>query len=258
MPASVEVPRDVGDDRTLEPQRGVVPAEPFAARVVVRVQPVAGQGGQVDPAHERRLVVDDDELLVVAVERALSRVERHRDARAAGELLARLPHLAAIRVEERQRRARPGENAHVDSLRRLGEQLSQRRPFFLEPEGRVEVPAGEVDVRACRADRVRDPRQRLGPVQERLDAAARARRARRRAGPAAVGRRVDRLTAAVAPQPPRVVGADEPLDRLADEIVQPVQWIWSHGAVMPRAARNVTPSSPTASSSPSSRRCRCR
>jgi hypothetical protein len=101
-----------------------VPAEPVAARVVVRIQPVAAQGGQVDPAHERRLVVDDDELLVVAVERALSRVERHRDARAAGELVTRLPHFAAIRMEQWQRRARPGEDAHVDSLRRLGEQLS--------------------------------------------------------------------------------------------------------------------------------------
>src|SRR5213075_966679 len=209
-----------------------------------------------DPAHERRLVVDYDELVVVAVERALSRVERHRDARAAGEFLARLPYLAAIRVEQRQRRARPGKNTHVDSLRRLGEQLSQRRSLFLEPEGRVEVPAGEMDVRACRADRVRYPRQRLGPVQERLDAATRARRARRRAGPAAVEPRIDRQTAAVAPQPPRVVGTDEPLDRLADEIVQAVQWIWGHGALMPRAARNVTPSSPTARSSPSSRTCR--
>src|SRR6476469_6998946 len=80
------------------------------------------QRGQVDHAHERRLVVDDDELLVVAVEWTLSRVERHRDARAAGELLARLPHLAAIRVEQRQRRPRPGKNTHVDSLCRLGQQ----------------------------------------------------------------------------------------------------------------------------------------
>jgi hypothetical protein len=90
-------------------------------------------------------------------------------------------------------------------------------------EGRVEVPAGEVDVRACRADGIGDPRQRLLPVQERLDAAAGARRARRRAGPAAVGRRIDRRAAAVAPQPPRVVGADEPLDRLAGEVVQAIQ-----------------------------------
>jgi hypothetical protein len=76
-----------------------------------------------------------------------------------------------------------------------------------------------MDVRACRADRVRDPRQRLGPVQERLDAATRARRARRRTGPVAVGRRIDRQTAAVPPQPSSVVGTNDPLDRLADEIV---------------------------------------
>jgi hypothetical protein len=27
-----------------------------------------------------------------------------------------------------------------------------------------------------------------------------------------------------------VVAADDPLDRLPDEIVEAVQWIWSHGA----------------------------
>ena len=184
MPTRVEVPRDVADDGTLETHGGVVPAEPVAGRVLVRVEPVARQGGQIDPAHERRLVVDDDELLVVAVERALPRVERHGDAGAAGELVARLPHLAAGRVEQRQRGARPGEDTHVDSLRRLGQELAQRRPVLLEPERGVEVPAGEVDVRARRADRVCDARQGLGPVEKRLYAAAGARRERCRAGPA--------------------------------------------------------------------------
>ena len=129
MPARVEVARDVADDRAFEPHRRVVPAEPVAGRVIVRVEPVSRQRSQVDPADERGLVVDDDQLLVVAVERPLPRVERHRDARAAGELVARLPHLSAVRVEERQRRACPGEDAHVDSLRRLGQELAQRRPF---------------------------------------------------------------------------------------------------------------------------------
>src|SRR5439155_1381969 len=98
------------------------------------------QRAQGAPAHERRLVVDDDELLVVAVERALPRVERHGDAGAAGELVARLSHLAAGRVEQRQRSAGPGEDTYVDSLRRLGQELTQRRPVLLEPERGVEVP----------------------------------------------------------------------------------------------------------------------
>ena len=159
----------------------------------------------------------------------------------------------AVRVEERQRRARPGEDPHVDSLRRLGQELAQRRPVLLEPERGVEVPAGEVDVRARRADRVRDARQRLGPVEERLDAAAGARRERCGPRPAAVGRRIDRLRAAAAPQPPGVVGANGPLDRLADEIVEAVQGIRSHDALMPAPRRNLTRSARRTCC-----RCRCR
>src|SRR6185369_6976832 len=90
-----------------------------------------------------------------------------------------------------------------------------------------------VDVRACRPDRVRDPRQRLAPVDERLDAAAGAWRECGRARPAGVARRIDRLRAASAPQPAGVVSADGALDRLAEKIVQAVQRIRGHGAVMP-------------------------
>ena len=111
-----------------------------------RVEPVAAQARQVDPADERDLVVDDDELLVVAVERPLTCIERHRDPRTVDEIVARLAHLAAIRVEERQRRTGPGEHPDVHSPGRFCEQLPQRRPSALEPERRIEVPAGQVDV----------------------------------------------------------------------------------------------------------------
>jgi hypothetical protein len=124
VPAHEEVPRDVGHDRPLEPDGGVVPAEPVAARVSARVEPVAPEAGQVDPPDECDLVVHDDELLVVAVERTLARVERHRDPGAAGELVARHSHLASGRVEERQRCSRPGEHAHGDALGGVGEQLA--------------------------------------------------------------------------------------------------------------------------------------
>ena len=133
-PTHEEVLGDVSDDRSLEPNRAVVPAQPVAARVIVRVEPVPAQRRQVDPADEGRLVVDDDELLVVTVERPLLRVEAHRDACVADELVTRLSHLAPVRMEERQRRARPREHAHIDSLGRLGEQLPQGRPSVLESE----------------------------------------------------------------------------------------------------------------------------
>ena len=216
-----------------------MPAEAVAVRMLARVEPVPREAGQVDPADERNLVVDHDELLVVAVERPLLRVERHRDPRAAHELLARLAHLLAVRMEERQRRARPGEHAHVDALGRVREQLPQRRPSLLEPEGGVEVPAGEMDVRARRANRVGDPRQRLGAVHQQLDAAAGPWRERRRAGPAS-RHGVDRGTAAVPAEPPRVMGAHGALDRLADDVVDAVQRVGRHAALMPRAAGKLT------------------
>ena len=36
-------------------------------------------------------------------------------------------------------------------------------------------------------------------------------------------------------QPPRMLGTDDALDRITDEIVEAVQRIRSHGAVIPRA-----------------------
>jgi hypothetical protein len=240
MPAQQKVLCNVPDDRSLEPESGVVPAEAVTAWVLARVESVTSESRQVDPAHERRLVVDDDQLLVVAVERPLACVERHRDPRAADEVLAGLPHLASVRMEERQRRAGPGKNAHLDPLGRVREQFPQRRSTVLEPEGRVEVPAGEVDVRARRANRVCDPRQRLASVYERLDTASGARRERRGARPA-VGHRVDRLPAPLPPKAPHVVAVDDALDRLAHEIVEAVQRIGRHGGRMPRSAGNLTP-----------------
>jgi len=102
------------------------------------------------------------------------------------------------------------------------------------------VPAGEMDVRACRPNPVGDTRQCLAPVEERLEAATGAWRERSRARPPAVGRGLDRLTAAAAAKPAGVVRAHDPLDRLADEIVQAVQRVGRHDTHLPGAARNVT------------------
>ena len=143
-----------------------MPAEPVTPWVIARVESVAPQGREVDPAHERGLVVDDDELLVVAVKGTLSCVERQRDPRAAGEFLSCPPHLAAVRMEERQRGAGPGEHPDVYSLGGFREQFTQRRALLLQPEGGIEVPARQVDVRARRANRVCDPRQRFSSVHE--------------------------------------------------------------------------------------------
>ena len=47
-------------------------------------------------------------------------------------LLAGPAHLAAGRMEERQRSARPGEHAHLGLLRGLGEEVPQCRPAELQ------------------------------------------------------------------------------------------------------------------------------
>ena len=52
---------------------------------------------------------------------------------------------------------------------------------------------------------------------------------------------IDRLGAAAPPQPPCVTGADGALERLADEIVQTVERIRGHGALMPRRRGEVHP-----------------
>src|SRR5205085_12160362 len=110
-------------------------------RVVARVEAVAVVGGEVDAADEGDAVVDDDELLVVAVERPLAVVERTADPRPALERLAQLAGLGAGRMEERERRARPEAHPPRQPRRALGEDrphlVARRRP---EAGGRRPVP----------------------------------------------------------------------------------------------------------------------
>ena len=87
-PAQDEVPRHVGDGRSSDDGRDVVPAEAPARGMTRPVEPVAGEIGEIDAAHERQLVVDDDELLVMAMQRPLVRVERAHDLIALAERLA--------------------------------------------------------------------------------------------------------------------------------------------------------------------------
>ncbi len=67
--------RNVVDSGAFDPCRSVVPADRSAGGVVVRVEPVAGFGCQVDAADEGDAVVDDDRLFVMAVHRPLLRIE---------------------------------------------------------------------------------------------------------------------------------------------------------------------------------------
>ena len=160
-PPEPEVRADVGDDRAFEPEARVVPAEPVARRMDAVIESLPAERRQVDAADERNAVVDDHELLVVAVHGALLRVERHRDSRPGDELVAHLPYLAAVGMEERQRRARPREDPHVDALGRIGEQRAQPGPACAHAEVGREEPAGELHVPLRRRDLLGDAGKRV-------------------------------------------------------------------------------------------------
>ena len=97
---------DVGDDRAFEAKGRVVPADAGTRLVRIRVATVACQVGQVDPPDVGDAVVDEHELLVMAVQRPFLGVEVHLDARAVRQLVAQLADLPPVRAEERQRRIR--------------------------------------------------------------------------------------------------------------------------------------------------------
>ena len=137
--------RHVGDDRSTEPDGSVVPTLLSARRVLLCVPALALVVRQVDAADERDAIVDDDELLVMAVHRPFLRVGGKPYSRAE---LERMPHavdVLAVRMEEGQRRAGPDEHVDVDALGELCEQrLELRAVGELEP--RRQVPAGEMDM----------------------------------------------------------------------------------------------------------------
>ena len=109
---------------------------------------------QVDPADEGDPVVDDDRLLVVAVQRPLVRVERALD-----RACRRRGGLASLRTVARDgRKSGSGAPAQASTrtstpLGQLCEQVAQDQRVVAAREREVgrEVPAGEVDVRRAAA-----------------------------------------------------------------------------------------------------------
>src|SRR5471032_1481570 len=89
-PAHREVAGDVGDRRPTDTCARVVPADLAASRMSSTVKTVARLMGEVDPADERDPVVDDDRLLVVAVQGALLLIEGAADLCSTTKLLAHL------------------------------------------------------------------------------------------------------------------------------------------------------------------------
>ncbi len=92
--------------------------------MIAGVEAVAAERGEVDPPDEGDLVIDDHELLVVAVHRTLVGVERAAYRCAPGELGVDLTDGGARGSEDRGGRARPEQHAYVDPLGELGEQVA--------------------------------------------------------------------------------------------------------------------------------------
>ena len=107
LPAERRVLSHVRDDRT--PQLGgqVVPPHLLAQRVGGQIEAICGDVGEIQSTHERDLVVDDHDLLVVGVQRTLPRIEHTADTRAFDQLSLSPLHFAAPRSEQGHRRSRP-------------------------------------------------------------------------------------------------------------------------------------------------------
>ena len=213
---------DVGDRGAAQARADVVPAEPAAGRMVAGVEPIAAVVGHVDAADERDLAVDNDGLLVVAVERMLARIGLAADPGAAGEGRDAVADLLARGMERRHRRARPHEHPHVGPLRDLGQEPAEHTAALPPDELEVgrDVPAGHVDVVARALERLGDQRERLGAVDQHLERAPFARpRIARRPRPVAGGG--EGMAPAEAAKAPSMLGAHRRLDTVTYGRVDP-------------------------------------
>ncbi len=145
-PAQREVRGDIRHRGAVQARAHVVPAEPAAGGVALGVVAVTAEVGHVDAPDERRVPVDDHDLLVVAVDRVLTRVDLAADLRLAGQLLDIRRHLRARGMEERDRGARPHEHAHVGALGDLGQERTEDDGALPahQLEVRGDVPAHDV------------------------------------------------------------------------------------------------------------------
>ena len=218
-PALPKMRHDVGHHRPRRAHRGVVPAVGVAGRVTRRVPAVGAQRGQVKAADERDLVVDDQQLLVVAVEQVLVGVQGARDAVDRVETPGRGRIVGARGMDHRQQR--PQGAPRVGPAHR---------------EGRVRAPAGEVDRAAGALDRGRHRGEGVLPVDEHPDVVALP-----DAEPARAERPDRRLRAQVPgpPQPRHVPAPEVLLGRRADRAAGGVRGATDGSAGFTRHARSL-------------------
>ena len=237
------MPADSRDGRPADDGGDVVPAKAPARRMTRPVEPVAGEVGEIDAAHEGQLVVDDHELLVVAMQRPFMRIERAHDLVALAERFPDAAHGTSRDRIQRQGSTSPEEHAHRHPASRVGEQIAQDRGCRpgRQREIRRDAPAGDVHVGAGARDRLGDARERHLAVDQHLDRVPAGGRFRPD-GPARIGGRQCVLPPHP-PQPPAVMRAHGALDGVPDDAVQALDQAGYHQATIP-APRDLTPPRP--------------
>ena len=210
---------DIAHCRSAQRGRDIVPADAPPRRMSGAVAPIARKVGQVDPAHECHLVVDDHELLVMTMERALVRVESAHDVVVLAELLPDPSHDTPRYRIERQRGAAPQEHPHPRVRGGLGEQVAKQGRSISVGQGepRRDVPARQVHMRTGPCDRRGHPCERVLAIDEHLQGIA-VTRGRRSCSPVGVGGR-QRLRPPCLAQAPAMVPEHRAFERVADEAV---------------------------------------
>ena len=137
VPAHAEVLGDVGDGGAFDAARMRRASRRRSGRMVIGVVSVARLRGEVDAADERDAIVDDDRLLVVAVHRPFFGIEGALDLRVCDQPVSHRRYISPRGSEEGQRRAGPGEHAHVDSLGQLGEEVPKDERLVVRARART-------------------------------------------------------------------------------------------------------------------------
>ena len=220
LPAQPEVLGHVRDRGPAQAHRRVMPADLAAGDVARRVVRVSGVEREVDPADEGDAVVDDDRLLVVAVERADARVHLALDRGLGAELVAHETHVCARGPEEPPRRTAPQQHAHVDPLRQLRQEIANDDGIVSPRQLQVrrQVPAGDVDVRLGLRKLLGDRGKRGGAVDQHLEVVALTRW--RSGARVAATRRVERVLPADAAKAAPVPRPNGVLDPLGDPLAE--------------------------------------
>ena len=105
----------------------VVPPDSIPQRMLIRIEAIAPQIRVVDPTNKCDLVIDDEDLLVMSMEGALTVIKQAMHACPSHELIAGAFDPGAPDGGPRDRGTRPKQHPDVDAGGELGQQFADRR-----------------------------------------------------------------------------------------------------------------------------------